>query len=108
MLFPPRIVGKEASGIRGATFHSVAKRSMDVREGLRAMVDLSGGIVPRRSARPWPPSRTKVKVVATPEHKHSVWIGGSALSSLSALWQLWTSEGEYEEPGPTIVRRKCF
>ena len=50
----------------------------------------------------------KIKVVAPPERKYSVWIGGSILSSLSTFQQMWISKAEYDESGPTIVHRKCF
>merc|ERR1712085_194488 len=50
----------------------------------------------------------KIKVVAPPERKYSVWIGGSILASLSPFQQMWISKGEYDESGPTIVHRKCF
>ena len=36
----------------------------------------------------WPPSSMKVKVVAPPERKYSVWIGGSLLASLSTFQQV--------------------
>merc|ERR1712147_173552 len=54
------------------------------------------------------PSTMKIEVVAPPERKYSVWIGGSILSSLSTFQQMWISKGEYDESGPTIVHRKCF
>merc|ERR1711985_37535 len=54
------------------------------------------------------PSTMKIKVVAPPERKYSVWIGGSILSSLSTFQQMWISKEEYDESGPTIVHRKCF
>lgn len=34
----------------------------------------------------------KVKIVAPPERKYSVWIGGSILSSLSTFQQMWISK----------------
>lgn len=34
------------------------------------------------------PSSMKIKVVAPPERKYSVWIGGSILSSLSTFQQV--------------------
>jgi actin-related protein len=46
------------------------------------------------------PSSMKVKIIAPPERKYSVWIGGSILASLSTQ--------EYDESGPSIVHRKCF
>ena len=54
------------------------------------------------------PSGTKVKVIAAPERKYSVWIGGSILGSLSTFQQMWISKQEYDECGPSIVHRKCF
>jgi hypothetical protein len=49
-----------------------------------------------------------LKVVAPPERKYSVWIGGSILASLSTFQQMWISKAEYDESGPSIVHRKCF
>lgn len=54
-----------------------------------------------------PPSM-KLKVVAPPERKYSVWIGGSILASLSTFQEMWISKQEYSESGPRIVHRKCF
>lgn len=54
------------------------------------------------------PSSMKVKVVAPPERKYSVWIGGSILASLSTFQQMWVTKQEYDESGPSIVHRKCF
>ena len=48
------------------------------------------------------------QVVAPPERKYSVWIGGSILASLSTFQQMWIAKSEYEESGPSIVHRKCF
>ena len=38
------------------------------------------------------PSSSKVKVIAPPERKYSVWIGGSILGSLSTFQALWISK----------------
>ena len=54
------------------------------------------------------PSTMKTKVIAAPERKFSVWIGGSILASLSSFLQMWISKQEYDECGPSIVHRKCF
>lgn len=40
------------------------------------------------------PSSMKVKIVAPPERKYSVWIGGSILASLSTFQQMWVSKQE--------------
>ena len=49
-----------------------------------------------------------IKIIAPPERKYSVWIGGSILSSLSTFQQMWITKQEYDEYGPSIVHRKCF
>ncbi|GMI39463.1 hypothetical protein TeGR_g9363, partial [Tetraparma gracilis] len=49
-----------------------------------------------------------VKIVAPPERKYSVWIGGSILASLSTFQSMWISKEEFDESGPSIVHRKCF
>lgn len=52
------------------------------------------------------PPTMQIKVVAPPERKHSVWIGGSILASLSTFQQMWISKQEYDDSGPSIVHRK--
>ncbi len=54
------------------------------------------------------PSAMKVRIIAPPERKYAVWIGGSILSSLTTFENMWISKREYDEAGPTIVHRKCF
>ena len=54
------------------------------------------------------PPTMKVKIIAPPERKYSVWIGGSILASLSTFHQMWITKQEYDESGPSIVHRKCF
>merc|ERR1711974_596688 len=36
----------------------------------------------------------KIKIIAPPERKYSVWIGGSILSSLSTFQQMWITKQE--------------
>ena len=54
------------------------------------------------------PSTIKITVVALPERKHSVWIGGSILTPLSTFQQTWISKGAYDESCPTIAHRCAF
>ena len=48
------------------------------------------------------PSTMKIEVVAPPERKYLVWIGGSICASLSNFQKSWISKGEYNESGPSI------
>eukprot|EP01025_Chloroclados_australasicus_P048514 TRINITY_DN54_c0_g2_i1.p2 TRINITY_DN54_c0_g2~~TRINITY_DN54_c0_g2_i1.p2 ORF type:complete len:377 (-),score=65.52 TRINITY_DN54_c0_g2_i1:342-1472(-) len=116
VLLTPSIIGMEAVGIHETTFNSIMKCDVDIRKDLYGNIVLSGGttmfpgIAERmnKEVTELAPQSMKVKVVAPPERKFSVWIGGSILSSLSTFQQMWISKQEYDEQGPTIVHRKCF
>ena len=53
------------------------------------------------------PSSIKVRVIASPERKYMVWIGGGMLAQLSSFQDCWITKDEYEESGAEIVHRKC-
>ncbi|KAK9820151.1 hypothetical protein WJX72_006700 [[Myrmecia] bisecta] len=116
VLFTPSMVGMEAAGIDETAFNSIMKCDVDIRKDLYNNVVLSGGttmfpgIADRmnKEITARAPSSMKVKVVAPPERKYSVWIGGSILASLSTFQQMWIAKSEYDESGPSIVHRKCF
>ena len=52
--------------------------------------------------------KQEVRVIASPERKFNVWIGGSVLSAFCSIENRWITKQEYEEEGATIVHRKCF
>jgi actin-related protein len=116
VLFQPSLIGKEATGIHDCTFQTIMKCDVDIRRDLYANIVLSGGttmypgIAERmtKEITSLAPATMKIKIVAPPERKYSVWIGGSILSSLSTFQQMWISKAEYDEAGPSIVHRKCF
>ena len=54
------------------------------------------------------PPLMKLKVADPPERNIAVWCGGALLASLPTFQSMWVSKQEYEEYGPTILRRKCF
>mmetsp|Transcript_15216 Transcript_15216/g.25380 ORF Transcript_15216/g.25380 Transcript_15216/m.25380 type:complete len:377 (-) Transcript_15216:243-1373(-) len=116
VLFQPSLIGKEASGVHDCTFQTIMKCDVDIRKDLYANIVMSGGttmfpgIAERmnKEITALAPSTMKIKVVAPPERKYSVWIGGSILASLSTFQQMWISKAEYDESGPSIVHRKCF
>jgi len=116
VLFQPSFIGKEAAGIHETMFNTIMKCDVDIRKDLYANIVMSGGstMYEGLAARlekemiSLAPSTMKIKVVAPPERKYSVWIGGSILASLSTFQQMWISKQEYDESGPSIVHRKCF
>ncbi|XP_008567459.1 PREDICTED: beta-actin-like protein 2 isoform X1 [Galeopterus variegatus] len=115
-IFQPAFLGIESSGIHETTFDSIMKCDVDIRKDLYANTVLSGGstMYPGIADRiqkeivTLAPSTMKIKIIAPPERKYSVWIGGSILASLSTFQQMWISKQEYDEAGPPIVHRKCF
>eukprot|EP01012_Entosiphon_sulcatum_P001573 TRINITY_DN102_c0_g2_i3.p1 TRINITY_DN102_c0_g2~~TRINITY_DN102_c0_g2_i3.p1 ORF type:complete len:389 (-),score=103.03 TRINITY_DN102_c0_g2_i3:80-1207(-) len=115
-LFKPSFIGLESPGIHETTYNSINKCDIDVRKDLYANIVLSGGTtmyegLPERISKEitnLAPNSMKVKVVAPPERKYSVWIGGSILASLATFQTMWIKKEEYDEAGPGIVHRKCF
>ena len=55
------------------------------------------------------PSTMPVDPQAPAERKHSVWIGGSIIGSLSSFDEMWVKKSEWEEEGGrSWVHVKCF
>ncbi|XP_042343682.1 actin, cytoplasmic 1-like isoform X2 [Plectropomus leopardus] len=115
-LFQPSFLGMESAGIHETTYNSIMKCDVDIRKDLYANTVLSGGTTMfpgiadrmQKEITALAPPTMKIKIIAPPERKYSVWIGGSILASLSTFQQMWISKQEYDESGPSIVHRKCF
>ena len=116
IMFQPNLIGKESEGIHILTNGGILKCDIDIRRDLLTNIVLSGGstMFPGLDVRltkevtMLAPASIKVKVIAPPERKYSVWIGGSILSSLSTFPEMWITKDEYDESGAGIVHRKCF
>ncbi|KAB0356951.1 hypothetical protein FD754_001107 [Muntiacus muntjak] len=85
-LFPPCFLGMESCNV-------------DIRKDLYAITVLSGGTTMhpggvQKEITALAPSTMKIKIIAPPEHKYSVWIGGSIPASLSIFQQKWISKQE--------------
>jgi actin beta/gamma 1 len=115
VLFQPNFIGLEQEGIHKLTFTSIMKCDVDIRKDLYGNVVMSGGTtmyqnIPERvqkEVKALAPDSMTIKIIAPPERKYSVWIGGSILSSLSTFEEMWIKKEEYDESGPSIVHRKC-
>jgi len=115
-LFQPSFLGRESMGIHEATYNSIMKCDIDLRTSLYGNIIMSGGttmfpgIVDRmyKELINLAPSTVRVKIVAPPERKYSVWVGGSILASLRSFQQNWLAREEYDESGPSIVHKRCF
>ncbi|KAL6326689.1 hypothetical protein AAG906_010863 [Vitis piasezkii] len=125
VLFQPSFIGMEASGIHETTYNSIMKCDVDIRKDLYGNIVLSGGttmfpgIADRMSKEitALAPSSMKIKVVAPPERKYSVWIEApswhpqhfpAGLLLFCKDLYMWIAKAEYDESGPSIVHRKCF
>ena len=114
-LFQPSLLGTESAGIHRITCNSIERCNEDIRKDMYSNILLSGGstMFPGLAERlqkeitALAPPNMKVKVIAPPERKYSVWIGGSILASMP-FQQMWISKQEYDEFGPSLVHRKCF
>merc|ERR1711981_601481 len=115
VLFQPSLIGMEQDGIHKLTFTSIMKCDVGIRKDLYANIVMSGGTTMfdkidtrlNKEMVAQAPGTMTIKIVAPPERKYSVWIGGSILASLSTFEEMWVSKEEYDESGPSIVHRKC-
>jgi actin beta/gamma 1 len=115
VMFQPSFIGMEDDGIHKLTFTSIMKCDVDIRKDLYNNVVMSGGTTMyqniadrmQQELKALAPESMTIKIIAPPERKYSVWIGGSILSSLSTFSDMWITKDEYDESGPSIVHRKC-
>jgi len=114
-LFQPNLVGKESEGIHKLVYNSIQKCDIDIRKICTQTssclaeppCSLELTSVWRIQLKTWHQNQMTIKIVAPPERKYSVWIGGSILASLSTFEEMWVTKPEYDESGPAIVHRKC-
>ena len=116
VLFQPSLCYNDSVGIHEMMFQNIMNCDVDIHKDLYSSIVLSGGstmfpgIAERltKELTSLAPKGMKIKVVAPPERKYSVWIGGSILASLSTFQSMWISKAEYDESGASIVHRKCM
>ncbi|KAF8590877.1 Actin/actin-like protein [Ramaria rubella] len=101
-LFQLSFLGLEAAGIHETTYNSIYKCNLDIHRDLYSNVIFSGGTTMYPGIADRIPSRMKVKIVAHPGHKYSVWIGGSILHASSPV------PTEYDKSGLGIVHCSAY
>lgn len=114
VLFRPFLINKQVSGIHECTYQSIAKCEIEYRDELYANILLCGGNsmlsgFPERMTKELTalaPSAAIINVVAPAERQHSAWIGGSILASSIDFQKTCITKAQYDEVGPSIVR-KC-
>ncbi|CAL4084920.1 unnamed protein product, partial [Meganyctiphanes norvegica] len=96
-LFQPCFLGMESGGIHEIAYNSIMRCDIDIRKDLFANTIMSGGTTMypgiadrmQKEITALAPPTLKIKLIAPPERKYSVWIGGSILSSLSTFQNMW-------------------
>merc|ERR1712227_426662 len=68
-----------------------------VKTRIKAMVEASGGTLA--------PKPLEVNVLSHDLQRFAVWFGGSMLAHMPAFPQALTTRAQYEEHGPSIMRR---
>ncbi|XP_041046196.1 actin-3-like [Carcharodon carcharias] len=115
-LFQPSFLGMPSAGVHETANDSINACESCIRNDLYANIVLAGGstMFPgiadriKKEITALAPNTMKINIIAPPERKYSVWIGGSILAHLSTFQQMWITKQEYDESGPSIVHRKCF
>jgi len=111
VLFDPSLIGSSSMGIHKRIWQSISKCPIDQRKDYMSNIVLCGGTTMfaglhnrvMTEVAHLSPSTLQIKVIAPPERKYSVWIGGSILASLSNSQKHWVSRDEYDEKGPSAV-----
>jgi actin len=116
-LFQPSLVNVDSSGVHQCIVESITRCDGNMQlQDLYANIVLSGGstmfpgIAERitKEIAALAPTTMKINVVAPPDRKYSVWLGGSILASLPTFRGIQVSKAQYDEYGPAIVHRKCI
>jgi len=112
-LFQPSLLGLEATGIHRLIYKAIQSSEIDARKELFSNIVLAGGSTMFPGIRDrlqkeliYLEPHNRVTVIAPPERKYLVWLGGSILGSLTAFQKMWISSDEYKESGATIIHTK--
>ncbi|MHA2089945.1 MAG: actin, cytoplasmic 2, partial [Candidatus Kariarchaeaceae archaeon] len=113
VFFNPSSIGSEEVPMHELIYKAIQNCDVDIRPHLYSNIVLSGGstMFPGLKERlhkelvALVPEGVEVKVVAPPERRYSVWIGGSILASLKTFGKMWVTKKEYTDSGPKAVYR---
>ncbi|KAH0785405.1 actin [Histomonas meleagridis] len=115
LLFKPMLNGFEEKGIHRIFYDSINSFKIEEQKSFYQNIVVSGGNTalkgfPERMYKEIvniaPPSMC-IKVIAPPELRYGVWIGGSIFASLNWFPQCVITRDEYDEEGTQIVHRMC-
>lgn len=115
-LFQPRMMGTKQMSIPDVVNQAIARCDQDIQKDLYSNIVLAGGTTLftglsdrlQKELQIITPPLTRIKIVAPPERKYSVWIGGSILASISSFNDFKITKKLYEEHGLSFVHKRCF
>ncbi|XP_032747226.1 actin-like isoform X2 [Rattus rattus] len=116
VLFNPSLVGKNYPGIDMQAQQSITSCDKSHWKNLFGYIILSGGTstcsglrfrLQREIAKLVSPELS-VKVVTSPYAKYGAWVGASILCSLPMFKDMWITNHEYLEIGPSVICRRTF
>jgi actin beta/gamma 1 len=107
-------MGKSDQGLHTFIMNSILKCEEGLRKPLLENVVLAGGssMFPglqerlEKELNAIAPEGLKAGVKASKNRRYAAWIGGSIMSSLSTFKNMWLSNKEYQESGPSIIATK--
>ncbi len=113
VFFKPSSIGSEEVPVHELIYTAIQACDVDIRPHLYSNIVLSGGstMFPGLKERlhkeltALVPDGVEIKVVAPPERRYSVWIGGSILASLKTFTKMWVGKKEFVDQGPKAVYR---
>ena len=112
-IFQPALLGMSAYGLQHRTNSSIMRCDASIRHHLYNNIILSGGssLFPnfadrfKRELTSLASSGTGINVIS-PDRRHSAWVGGSVLASMTDFIDICITCYEYDECGPSILQRK--
>ncbi|KAE8138747.1 actin family [Aspergillus pseudotamarii] len=111
---PDRILAIDRPGIHQVVHDAIQKFDSHVQEQLyRNIVPAGGstlfpGFIDRLGKEISDLAPSANPNIITPENqRYSAWVGGTILASLSTFQDIWISQREYDEEGPSVVHKKC-
>ncbi|ETO10880.1 actin [Reticulomyxa filosa] len=114
-MFQPDLIGKEQAGLHQIIADCIQNCDVNLRKDMYSNIVIGGGNsmlsgFAQRLAKELAliaPNDLPVKISAKENRKHSAFIGGSILSSLTPFQEMWFSKEQYDEHGPTLIHKKC-
>ncbi|CAN8021756.1 unnamed protein product [Ixodes persulcatus] len=115
-LFQPSLLGLKVPSFQETVVSAITKCDENTRKNMKDII-LSGGTtmcpgfetrLQKEVSALLAPSGIKVNVVARPERKYSVWIGGARFAAKTNFYTLRFNKKEYEEAGASALHKKCY